>query len=138
MDIAKWYPPGYQFLPTDKELWGHYLKSKVNRIPIRDILMVERDVYGQQKPWAIFESVPGRSIYGDHNAEVYVVSLLRKKFPIRNRADRKVVAGGFWKITGKEIRGTTVSEGNKKTLNFKEYEDGGSGSESDWLELDYA
>ncbi|XP_048131629.1 NAC domain-containing protein 2-like [Rhodamnia argentea] len=78
---------GLRFLPTDDELFFHYLMPRLRGEPLPDPNVVrDYDVYGGGDPWKIFGK--------DWDEKSYVFTMLKKKS--KSRVDR-TAGSGTWK-----------------------------------------
>ncbi|XP_076904377.1 NAC domain-containing protein 83-like [Bidens hawaiensis] len=123
-------PPEFRFHPTDEELVVHYLKRKVQSIPL-PIPIPEADVF-MSDPW---------NLPGDLEQEKYCFSSTDLKYPNGKlkRANR-VVASGYWKSSGLDIHivdsRTGQVIGMKKILVFYKGKSP-KGSKTNWIMHEY-
>ncbi|KAL6502955.1 hypothetical protein OROHE_024123 [Orobanche hederae] len=128
------YPPGYRFMPTDKELIVGYLRKKVNNEPIPLAEISEVNLY-RFTPKYLTENYPSLG-----NKEWYFFTMRDRRYPNGNRPKRSVEGGiGWWKATGgdKLIRSNGKIIGKKKVLVFY-YGKNKSGEEkTNWIMHEY-
>ncbi|KAD3641883.1 hypothetical protein R6Q59_004477 [Mikania micrantha] len=120
-------PPGFRFHPTDEELVVHYLKRKVQAIPL-PFPIPEADVC-RSDPW---------SLPGDSQQERYFFSTVEIKYPNGKRSNR-TAESGYWKPTGldkKVIDSRNKQIGTKKTLVFYRSKPP-KGSKTNWIMHEY-
>ncbi|XP_071693710.1 NAC domain-containing protein 83-like isoform X2 [Rutidosis leptorrhynchoides] len=98
-------PPGFRFHPTDEELIVHYLKRKVQSLPL-SVPIPEADVC-KFDPW---------NLPGDIEKERYLFSTIEIKYPNGKRSNRTTTSG-YWKATGLDKQ--IVMPANKQVLGFK-------------------
>ncbi|GKC61276.1 NAC transcription factor 56-like protein, partial [Tanacetum coccineum] len=107
-------PPGFRFHPTDEELVVHYLKKKVESVPIPAAIIAEIDLY-KFDPWEL----PAKAAFGEQ--EWYFFSPRDRKYPNGARPNRAATSG-YWKATGTDkpvmTAGGTHKVGVKKALVF--------------------
>ncbi|BAT89431.1 hypothetical protein LR48_Vigan08g034200 [Vigna angularis] len=123
-------PPGFRFHPTDEELVVHYLKKKVDSVPLPVSIIADVDLY-KFDPWEL----PAKSSFGEE--EWYFFSPRDRKYPNGARPNRAATSG-YWKATGtdKPICSGTQKVGVKKSLVFY----GGKppkGVKTDWIMHEY-
>lgn len=123
-------PPGFRFHPTDEELVVHYLKKKVDSIPLPVSIIADVDLY-KFDPWEL----PGKASFGEE--EWYFFSPRDRKYPNGARPNRAATSG-YWKATGtdKPVCSGTHKVGVKKSLVFY----GGKppkGVKTDWIMHEY-
>ncbi|KAK7405208.1 hypothetical protein VNO78_06407 [Psophocarpus tetragonolobus] len=123
-------PPGFRFHPTDEELVVHYLKKKIDSIPLPVSIIADVDLY-KFDPWEL----PAKSLFGEE--EWYFFSPRDRKYPNGARPNRAATSG-YWKATGtdKPICSGTQKIGVKKSLVFY----GGKppkGVKTDWIMHEY-
>ncbi|XP_056690254.1 NAC domain-containing protein 86-like [Spinacia oleracea] len=121
--------PGFRFKPTDKELFGYYLKRKVTGQSARGHTIPQLDVY---------KYVPGDlpRLSGSESKDSiwYFLTPNNTKYPTAERSMRPAKGGG-WKIKGKD---TIVYSGSrrvgyvKKSIYFTN-----KVTKSDWVMLEY-
>ncbi|QCD87036.1 hypothetical protein DEO72_LG3g1567 [Vigna unguiculata] len=123
-------PPGFRFHPTDEELVVHYLKKKVDSVPLPVSIIADVDLY-KFDPWEL----PAKASFGEE--EWYFFSPRDRKYPNGARPNRAATSG-YWKATGtdKPICSGTQKVGVKKSLVFY----GGKppkGVKTDWIMHEY-
>ncbi|KAG5020507.1 NAC transcription factor 56 [Glycine soja] len=123
-------PPGFRFHPTDEELVVHYLKKKVDSVPLPVSIIADVDLY-KFDPWEL----PAMASFGAE--EWYFFSPRERKYPNGARPNRAATSG-YWKATGtdKPICSGTQKVGVKKSLVFY----GGKppkGVKTDWIMHEY-
>ncbi|KAL6506083.1 Protein CUP-SHAPED COTYLEDON [Orobanche hederae] len=128
------YPPGFRFMPTDKELIIGYLRKKVNNEPIPVAEIIEVDLYKFTPKYLTENYSPlGKK-------EWYFFTMRDRRYPNGNRPKRSVEGGiGWWKATGgdKLIRSNGKIVGKKKVLVFY-YGKNKSGEEkTKWIMHEY-
>ncbi|KAI3713914.1 hypothetical protein L1987_72502 [Smallanthus sonchifolius] len=119
--------PGFRFHPTDEELIVHYLKRKVQSIPL-PFPIPEADVC-RSDPW---------SLPGDSQQERYFFSTVEIKYPNGKRSNRTATSG-YWKPTGldkKVVDSRNKQIGTKKTLVFYRSKPP-TGSKTNWIMHEY-
>ncbi|KAF5175603.1 Nac domain-containing protein, partial [Thalictrum thalictroides] len=108
-------PPGFQFTPSDSDLISHYLKKKINGEPLPIVnLIKDRDLYGKETPFQIFESCSSSFDSSVFNKWMYFFTKIKKKFsgnPSAKRIDR-IVGNGSWKCSNT----TKIYDENNKNL----------------------
>ncbi|KAL6563765.1 Protein CUP-SHAPED COTYLEDON [Orobanche gracilis] len=129
-----YYPPGYRFVPTDKELIIGYLRKKVNNEPIPLGEIREVNLYNFPPKYLTENYSP----VGEK--EWYFFTMRDRRYPKGNRPKRSVGGGiGWWKATGgdKLIRSNGKIVGKKQVLVFY-YGKNKSGEEkTNWIMHEY-
>ncbi|KAG6715860.1 hypothetical protein I3843_04G017200 [Carya illinoinensis] len=97
--------PGFRFHPTDEELVGFYLKTKIQRRPLPIELIKQVDIY-KYDPWDLPKEVAATG-----EKEWYFYCPRDRKYRNSARPNR-VTGAGFWKATGTD-RPIYSSEGTK-------------------------
>lgn len=120
--------PGFRFHPTDEELVGFYLKSKIQQRPLSIELIRQLDIY-KYDPW----DLPKMATTGEK--EWYFYCPRDRKYRNSARPNR-VTGAGFWKATGTD-RPIYSSEGTrciglKKSLVFYRGR-AAKGIKTDWM-----
>ncbi|KAL6527750.1 hypothetical protein OROMI_029561 [Orobanche minor] len=128
------YPPGYRFMPTDKELIVGYLRKKANNEPIPQSEISEVNLY-RFTPKFLTENYPPVG-----NKEWYFFTMRDRRYPNGNRPKRSVEGGiGWWKATGgdKLIRSNGKIIGKKKVLVFYYGKNKSSVEKTNWIMHEY-
>ncbi|XP_022751921.1 NAC domain-containing protein 71-like [Durio zibethinus] len=120
--------PGFRFHPTDEELVGFYLKSKIQQRPLPIELIKQVDIY-KFEPW----DLPNLAASGEK--EWYFYCPRDRKYRNSARPNR-VTGAGFWKATGTDrpIYSSDGTEciGLKKSLVFYRGR-AAKGIKTDWM-----
>ncbi|KAL6518719.1 hypothetical protein OROHE_017769 [Orobanche hederae] len=128
------YPPGYRFMPTDKELIIGYLRKKVNNEPIPVAEIIEVDLYKFTPKYLTENYSPvGKK-------EWYFFTTRDRRYPNGNRPKRSVEGGiGWWKATGgdKLIRSNGKIVGKKKVLVFYYGKNKSNEEKTNWIMHEY-
>ncbi|KAM0059479.1 putative transcription factor NAM family [Helianthus debilis subsp. tardiflorus] len=120
--------PGFRFQPTDEELVVHYLKPKIQSLPLPNYPITEADVCGSD-PW---------NLLGDSEEERYFFSTVETKYPNGKRINR-TAPSGHWKPTSLDkqvVDSQNKHVGTKKTFVFHRSKSA-NGSKIDWLMHEY-
>ncbi|PHT60561.1 hypothetical protein CQW23_02924 [Capsicum baccatum] len=109
---------GMRFHPADEELIRYLLKFVSCKSYSCDNIRLE-DLYGNKKPWEIFES----NLLGDEDAKNvrYFFTKLKKKKSDGTRFIRTVIRGGFWKGLDceKSVYDGLMLVGSKKNYRYQ-------------------
>ncbi|CAD5178651.1 unnamed protein product [Musa acuminata subsp. malaccensis] len=126
-------PPGFRFHPTEEELVGYYLGTKVASQKIDLVVIKDVDLYGIE-PWDL--QVSCRHGH-DEQREWYLFSHKDRKYPSGTRTNR-ATAAGFWKAMGRDKPVISSSRviGLRKTLVFDKGR-APNGRKTDWLMHEY-
>ncbi|KAL6543075.1 hypothetical protein OROHE_010595 [Orobanche hederae] len=127
------YPPGYRFMPTDKELIIGYLRKKVNNEPIPVAEMSEVNLYRFTPKYLTENYLP----LG--NKEWYFFTPTDRRHPNGNRPKRSVEGIGWWKATGgdKLIKSNGKIIGKKKVLVFYFGKNKSDEEKTNWIMHEY-
>ncbi|KAL6544564.1 hypothetical protein OROMI_023426 [Orobanche minor] len=127
------YPPGYRFMPTDKELIIGYLWKKVKNESIPVAEMSEVNLY-RFTPNYLTENYPPVG-----NKEWYFFTPTDRRHPNGNRPKRSVEGIGWWKATGgdKLIKSNGKIIGKKKVLVFYFGKNKSDEEKTNWIMYEY-
>ncbi|KAK6938520.1 NAC domain [Dillenia turbinata] len=133
MEMESCIPPGFRFHPTEEELVGYYLNTKINSLKIDLDVIVDIDLY-RMEPWDIQDRC---KLGYDEQNEWYFFSHKDRKYPTGTRTNR-ATAAGFWKATGRDKAVLSKNRiiGMRKTLVFYRGR-APNGRKTDWIMHEY-
>ncbi|XP_060171487.1 NAC domain-containing protein 19-like [Lycium barbarum] len=129
----KSFPPGYRFCPTDDELVTHYLKRKIDNLPLQPNKIYEMNIYNYNP-----EMIAAHVKPTTEEKVWYILTPRDRKYPNGKRPSRSA-GDGYWKATGadkpiKDPKRTIV--GFKKALVFY-LGKAQKGKKTDWIMHEY-
>ncbi|KAJ8560507.1 hypothetical protein K7X08_022367 [Anisodus acutangulus] len=128
------FPAGFRFCPTDEELVTHYLKRKLDNLPLPPNMIYEINIY-KHNPEIIAAHVKPTT----KEKVWYILTPRDRKYPNGKRPSRSA-GDGYWKATGadkpiKDHKKTLI--GLKKALVFYIGKAAQKGEKTDWIMHEY-
>ncbi|XP_062002426.1 NAC domain-containing protein 71-like [Rosa rugosa] len=132
-------PVGFKFHPTDQELLGYYLRSKVSGEPFRYEPRIKSfDLYGKTEPWDIWTEFGGPEL--DQSEDLYFFTKLKKMGDSASMYRARRSGSGTWKGKNKGV--TVYDSKNKKivlgTRKLFHYENNESDQNRCWIMHEYS
>ncbi|XP_030959397.1 NAC domain-containing protein 41-like [Quercus lobata] len=111
------WPGRFVFDPLDEVLVVHYLHPKATEISYCKCLEVipERDLYGTEEPWQIWEKMEEAKNCIRNKEEMFFFTRLKRVSSKSNRRCKRSIGKGCWKVSK-----------SRRMLETFEAEDGGA------------
>ncbi|URD93625.1 No apical meristem (NAM) protein [Musa troglodytarum] len=95
--MARPYPPGIRFVPTDQEVIGYFLRRLVDGLPVPPGVIHHSDIY-QTEPWNLPDFVDGAEGAGYYYTPRHRMSAAADRGGSSSRSAhvRRTAGAGFW------------------------------------------